>query len=67
MSTDVSDAGEDGSPDDRSPADSRGVDPTTDERYASLHVEDAAMVVYDVSNHRAWVQSDLAMSLDAMA
>ena len=67
MSTDVSDADEGRSSADRPSADSRGIDPSTDERYASLHVEDAAMVVYDVSNHRAWVQSDLAISLDSMA
>ncbi len=34
--------------------------------YAALHVEDVAMVIYDRGNHRAWVQSDLAVALDGM-
>lgn len=53
MSTNASDAG---------PAGER----PSSERFAALHVADAAMVIYDLSNHHAWVQSDLAVSLDGM-
>jgi hypothetical protein len=42
------------------------LDDTQDERYAALHVEDAAMVIYDQDNHRAWVRSDHAVSVDGM-
>lgn len=53
MSTDASDAG---------PTEQRA----TDDRYAALRVADAATVIYDVSNHRAWIQSDRATSLEGM-
>lgn len=36
-------------------------------RYAALHVEESAVVIYDRVNNRAWVQSDAAVSLDGMA
>ena len=36
------------------------------ERYAALSVEGDALIVYDTGNHRAWVQSNLAVSLDGM-
>jgi hypothetical protein len=36
-------------------------------RYAALHVEESAVVIYDRVNNRAWVQSDAAVSLDDVA
>ena len=38
-----------------------------DGQFAALHVEDAAVVIYDRDNHQAWIQSDLAVALDGMA
>lgn len=35
--------------------------------YAALHVQDESLVVYDLENHRAWIQSDLAVGLDWMS
>lgn len=34
----------------------------TDERYAALRMTDDAVVIYDQSNHRAWVQSTVAVA-----
>lgn len=35
--------------------------------YAALELEDGDLVVYDESNHRAWVQSNRTVSLAACA
>jgi hypothetical protein len=35
--------------------------------YAALHLGDAAVIIYDRDDHRAWVQSDLAVRVDGMA
>lgn len=52
-------------PDSQSPpTDSDG--PSPDHRYAQLAVGDQ-VVVYDRQNHRAWVQSDAAVSAESMA
>jgi hypothetical protein len=40
--------------------------PPPDHRYAQLAVGDQ-VVVYDRHNHRAWVQSDAAVSAESMA
>lgn len=37
------------------------------QRYASLHIDDGEMVIYDLSNHQAWIQSNHAVSIDGMA
>lgn len=48
--------------------DAGGMEETVEEgEYAALHVEDESLVVYDRGNHRAWIQSDLAVGLDWMA
>jgi hypothetical protein len=36
----------------------------TDERYAALRLADDAVVIYDQSNHRAWVQSSETVALE---
>lgn len=36
----------------------------TDECYAALRIADDAVVIYDQSNHRAWVQSDCSVSVE---
>lgn len=36
----------------------------TDECYAALRMADDAVVIYDQSNHRAWVQSSLTVALE---
>lgn len=43
-----------------------GMAETGSGEYAALHVEDESLVVYDRENHRAWIQSDLAVALDWM-
>jgi hypothetical protein len=40
---------------------------TTDDSYAALQVAADAMVIYDRENHRAWVQSDLAVGIEEMS
>ena len=40
-------------------------DPPETPLYAALELEDGDLVVYDESNHRAWVQSNRTVSLAA--
>lgn len=37
------------------------------DRYAAFQLEDEGVVIYDEQNHRAWIQSDAAVSVDAIA
>lgn len=44
--------------------------PTTDppdppDRYAALTLTDGIVVIYDQENHRAWIQSDTTLEIDA--
>ena len=36
-----------------------------DDRYAQLRLDDDEFVIYDRENHTAWVQSSVAVSLEA--
>jgi len=42
-------------------------DPAETRLYAAFELEDGGLVVYDESNHRAWLQSNRTVSLDACA
>lgn len=53
-------------PDSQSPPTDSDSPPPSDHRYAQLAVGDQ-VVVYDRHNHRAWVQSDAAVSAESMA
>jgi hypothetical protein len=41
--------------------------PTTDHRYGTFETADGTLVIYDVDNHRSWIQSDQTVALDAQA
>ncbi|WP_197428511.1 hypothetical protein [Halapricum sp. CBA1109] len=40
---------------------------TGDERYAELTLDDGSIVIYDTERPTAWLQSDAAVSPDAVA
>lgn len=41
--------------------------PTTRDRCAGFKLEDGEVVIYDTKNHNAWIQSDGAVELSALA
>jgi len=47
--------------------DSRADDGRPDEQYDELEVANGDVVIYDVDNHSAWIQSDDAVSRESMA
>jgi len=61
---DDTDPRSDGRPNKRSESnhgDASGNDRTEGPQYVSLTLEDGDIVIYDPDNHRAWIQSDLAV------
>lgn len=41
--------------------------PTDDDRYADLALEDGSVVIYDPRNPSAWIQSDAAVATESRA
>ena len=41
--------------------------PARSGRWTDLHLENGEVVIYDVDNHNAWIQSDGAVDVDGVS